>query len=493
MLNLAGVDLVVDPPDRPAEKFIEEYISTRSYLPWLRPSNPPQGSPGITFAWPRAEPDFRLNRLVWPQSASRWAYGHFLATSDQLKDIQDATYGEGGVYTPIPLKIGTPDIADQVTGGSRTDNQIEAQVYLLPPTPLSGIRNLTGEVCSLYLISVVDIRFLWYQNSTGTITIYETTTWNNLYTNLAAAIGLGSDQFEWDAIPSEYLQPSPNMFTLNYQPFGFALDAVAFNVGQRIVANYDGSFAAKNATNSLTDLLADFTPNRPTRLVIAGGPRLDDTGTPIFASSKEPAYLNIGSVNISFGCRDNVYVSTFDNPSAPGAFEELAFTDSASICGPSSLPTNKSELDDLTSQFGGDFLQWLSTQFDYVFAGIVDVEPNGYIDQIEFDMSGHMSKTRIMSMPLNGWPTELGHQDPGCPSAPPGGLMLGVATTDIQAASGTTYGTGMFQPYSAGSTSATTLGSPIAINNWFPTKILSGANLIAGNIGCRLFVISAAC
>jgi hypothetical protein len=281
MLNLSGVDLIVDWFDRKTtsvemiEYFDKHILSLLpNFTPWNRPAWPGTNSSTLTFPWPRTEPKFKLNRFVWPMGASRWAFGHFLASSDQVESIGEDAFNDDGSYNVIPFMLGNPEIADQVGTDDTSDNIITANVFMLPPTPLSGMRGLSGPVQSLYLITVVDQRFFWYQSSTGKLQL-DGNTWDDLYTMLATQIALSSDQFSWDTIPDKYLNPSSSMFNLIYQPVPFALDAVAFNVGQRIVCNYDGTVRANNATLDVARIKLDF-GNRSTRIILAGGPRFAD-------------------------------------------------------------------------------------------------------------------------------------------------------------------------------------------------------------------------
>ncbi len=272
MLNLAGIDLIVDSPQGDAINFINKYIELSSYRPWTRPAWPGAQVSALTFGWPRREPTMHLNRFVWPQGASRWAYGHFLASSDQVNEIMGNAYSNNGKYNAVTFKIGTPDVepvtdnTDPSTYGQ--DNIITAtKMYVLPPMPLSGIRGLKGDTQSLYLISIVDQRFFWYENSTGAAVV--SISWGALYDIMAQSLGI---TIKRDDISTKYLNPSPSMFgSLQYQPVPYVLDAIAFNVGQRIVVGYDGSVAARNATVESNALLNDFATHPKTRFVMAGG------------------------------------------------------------------------------------------------------------------------------------------------------------------------------------------------------------------------------
>ena len=513
MLNLAGTDLIVPKVDSEAVEFIERYINSSSFTPWTRPSRPGPLASGLTFPWPRQEPHYHLNRLYWPTGAYRWGFMHLLASSDQVAEIMNNAYGDDGSYFALSLLMGTPDIGPQVGAPEgNTDNQIDVQMYLLPPTPLSGIRGLsqanTGTQ-SLYLLTLVDSRYYWYQNSTGLLEIDPTTTWDNLYATIAGLLGLDPDNtFTWDTIPSQYLQPSPVMFTLSYQPIPFVLDAIAFNLGQRLVCNFDGSVKIHNASTDYVNLTTDFA-NRPTRLISAGGPRFspaDFTGiagiegdaTALFPQNTTLGDMNIGKVQIFYGqaCGPTSYLSTYSVlPGVGGSGSTLttiSFTDDALPCRPAGGcdPDNKQALDDLTQQFAQDFIAWFNCQFDYVFDGIVNVQPNGFFDYIEFDYTGDIALTRIYSHEWNGWPIELGHEDPNCPSSPSGGILTyGRTTTDVPAG-----GTGMVQLLK--SDKHTPIGNPVQVDNtggFWSTDFPSDTNVIIGRIGCVLQIIAAAC
>jgi hypothetical protein len=512
VLNLAGVDLVVPKVDNDAIEFLERYIPRSSYRPWLRPSRPPPQSAGLTFPWTPDEPPFKLNRLWWPTGASRWGYMHCLASSDQVAQVMNNAYSTGasgdGSYFVLSLLMGTPDIGPQVGMPGSTDNQVDIQMFLMPPTPLSGIRGLsqmTTGTQSLYLLTLVDQRWWWYQK-TGTVEVDPTTTWDNLYATLAGLIGLDpNNTFNWDTIPSQYLQPSPVMFTLDYQPITFLLDAVAFNIGQRIVCNFDGTVNARNASTDYVNLTSDFA-NRPTRLIMAGGPRFSPADFPFLSGSPTALFpqntligdMGIGAVNVNYGqaCGPTSYLSTYNLNAGVGTegstLMTIAFTDLALPCRPSGGgdPTNKAALDALTQQFAGDFILWFNIQFDITLIGIVNVQPNGYIDTIELEYSGDTALTRIYSFPWNGWSINLGHEDPNCPSSPSGGVLtLGISTTDIPSG-----GSGSVQLYAPDG--VTTTGQPVQVSNsggWWSTDIPTGTHVIVGRVGCTLRIVSASC
>lgn len=264
MLNLDGVDLICD-PDRQAEEFITRYVPTDLYMPWRRESWPGFGTAGLTYPTRRYdEPKFKLGRFHWPSGAARWAFGHFLATSDMVAAILPDSCSNG-TYLPLPFILGNPE-----TGGE----YITVSVYMLPPTPLSGIRGLSQSAtgsASLYLLTIVDVRYFWWWLNMGNVQVTSSTSWLGLFKICQSQT---SAVIQVDNIPSTYLQPS-TMFSLPYEPLPIILDAICFNVGLRLVALYNGTFYAMSYATSLQTYQTDLS-NNPQRVVLAGGSRFNN-------------------------------------------------------------------------------------------------------------------------------------------------------------------------------------------------------------------------
>ncbi len=261
-----------------------------------------------------------------------------------------------------------------------------------------------------------------------------------------------------------------------------------------------------NITNVSHSIIGPFDPGPPSPPPIPSGgytptEDMEPVGTTLFSVDVPPDYLDIGNVAIYFGaeCADSgagTYLSTckllnHDGSPLDGS-RTVTFTDDALPCFSSgSDPDNKMALDDLTCQFADDFQGWLSMQFDYVFAGTVNIQPNGFIDEVEVDYNAGMAKTRIRTMPLNGWPRELGHEDQNCQHLAEGNLVLGVVTVDIPANS--TNGPGKVQIYRQTNSGTVSSGSPVKVSNWFGVKVVKDKHVIIGRIGCRFYVVSADC
>jgi hypothetical protein len=79
------------------------------------------------------------------------------------------------------------------------------------------------------------------------------TTWTDLYTAIAAALGI---TLTVDPVNDAYLFPG-NGLTSHYQYLPLLLDLVASSCGQRIVRNLDGTFNAYNASTAQSLMIAN--------------------------------------------------------------------------------------------------------------------------------------------------------------------------------------------------------------------------------------------
>ena len=268
MLQIAGVDLVVDNREDEAESFIRKYIPTTAYMPWLRDSWPGYGLSALSYPNGfRPEPKFELNTFRWPTGASRWAYGHFLAASSQVSSIAEKAYGQNGSFNLVDFKLGSETIQPG-KDGTTIGETVSTQVYVLAPVPLS--QYISFDYDQLYLLTIVDQRYFWWWKNMGDVAISSSTTWSSLYSTISSALGI---TFTNDTIDPAYLAPS-TMFALPYEPIPRIFDAVAFNVGQRVVVSYDGTVKAQNYTTA-SKILQDQFSNDFTRYLLAGGQRFD--------------------------------------------------------------------------------------------------------------------------------------------------------------------------------------------------------------------------
>ncbi len=268
-ISLAGVELLT--PSKALCSWVERTIPVGEAFPWLQPS---AGFPSLdttTLGVPgyRMPTTFRVNEFVWPQGASRWAYGAFLASADQAEQVRAAANGKGGsTSTPIVLTLATP--------GQPSGEALQVSLTLLrvvPMTQFVATNNGTPTALddfapnNIMLLVVVDARYFWQHtgcpdfgimpygssnplsvsdpnspNYGGTVPV--PVRWRICFKKCEAALGA---TINVDPIPNAYLFPDP-AFNLAGMPIGPVLDALCANTGLRFVANYDGTFAAQSVT-----------------------------------------------------------------------------------------------------------------------------------------------------------------------------------------------------------------------------------------------------
>src|SRR6516164_7540151 len=111
-------------------------------------------------------------------------------------------------------------------------------------------------------------------------------------------------------------------------------------------------------------------------------------------------YLSTATANAcSSGTSKGALVETFKS----GAYAYYYAT-----AGP---PSNKKALDDLTQQFGQDYIAWKCVSFDQVFNSILAIQQNGLLDETIWTWKGTGQSTRIYTYPPAPTFQELGHRD----------------------------------------------------------------------------------
>jgi hypothetical protein len=382
MLTYANVNLMVAPADLLA--WVAANIPVSEQLQFEFRTWPGKRLTQLTWdgtVLPRA---VQPGTLWWPRGASRFAVGWFLCSTNQLKKIRAACYSEGAASVPVPQTLRI----SQDNRDGQTVSSISTSMYLLPVRPLQAIPGYNG----LHLLTLVDQRYFWHFANTGAITVNEnSTTWQNLYTTLQAQLGI---TIAVDPINAAYITPSVEL-TSYYESAAILLDAVAYNVGQRIVCRLDGSVHALNVTTSQASVrtqLASFAQQR--RNILAGGQ---------YAFSPSPPPTDLASilpesVTVVYPLTTNgvpqpqtPYVKTVTLASL--ALPEFAgikghnttktFHDTDQAMTPDGInPTNLTELTALTKQIATDFYRYCAAKLDQKYVGILAWQPEGLTDSI---------------------------------------------------------------------------------------------------------------
>lgn len=255
-LLYGGVPLLV--PTTEIETWIEQNISLKDIPLWTYRAFPGPGLENLSLPigfYPMKP--IRLNRLVWYTGASRWGYIHALVDSTNLALIQEQAYGSDCLeFNKLDLEI---------SSDART---ITASLYLANVIPLSGIRGVNG----LFLISLVDKRWLWHGIPTPDLAIDSTSTWTGILDDLETAL---DTTFTVDTIASAYLKPSPDL-NVTGQPIPYVLDAIAFSLGMRVLVDFGGKIYLRSFTESKDNLDANLENTANTDLLRSGGSRFPD-------------------------------------------------------------------------------------------------------------------------------------------------------------------------------------------------------------------------
>lgn len=268
MISLADVPLMLESTNDPRGiEFIEKFINPSEYVPWYRRVFPGLGYSALT--WPtglRSERPFRLNTFYWPTGASRWGYGHFLASAEQTEEIRIAAFGSSGnEQNKIEFFMNSP--------GAPSEEFISTRVYLLPPTPLTSvpIDRVFGTTNNLFLLTIVDPRYYWWNKATPLVEFADSSTWSQAFSIAETALGI---TIQKDSIDSAYLNASPQL-NLSYEVIPPWLDAICMNVGHKFVAHISGIYSTQNYTSALATRKDDIN-NNPDRILQAGGSRFED-------------------------------------------------------------------------------------------------------------------------------------------------------------------------------------------------------------------------
>jgi hypothetical protein len=236
MLSYGGVPLYCPTDD--IRRLIDEALDPADVRHFARKSYP--GGRLMNLPWlglQKTDP-LRIETLFWPAGASRWAEGFFLATDQELNLITPQVYANG-TWNALPLVM-----AD----GKRTP--LSTKLFMLPPRPIAQALFPTAQpatIPGLWLLTLVDARYRWHEKAAAITCVPGTTTWAQLFANIATALGI---TLTVDPVNAAYLNP-PGNFATQYEDLAVLLEAACISVGQRLVANYDGTYATQNPLTSL--------------------------------------------------------------------------------------------------------------------------------------------------------------------------------------------------------------------------------------------------
>lgn len=351
-------------------------------------------------------PPLRLGELYWPQSASRWATGHFLATDTQLTSIRAAVHTDG------TLTYGALVLTDGATAAAVT----AAKMYLLPPRPLQT----TGGVTT-YLLTLVDWRYYaWgveadvgdYDNW-GDILLNQFVNMGTTYTPLPNTVTQAS-------VNVKYLNP-PRYLNQTYSHLPMLVDAICASTGQRLVANLNGTVETQLPGAARTAQLAQEAA--VTAAKVSGDFFALDYTTTNDLATVAPQYVAVLYPAVSNGLplvsMDVAQAEQLDRitpqtlPAVAAAYgSTFRGTPGAAVIRTSGVytGTNVMEHDDLREQIATDFYLWRLSNPTVVYAGVVAWTPGGMDDSVEWRVRAGEVTTRVFRPPWDGEACCLHHQ-----------------------------------------------------------------------------------
>lgn len=271
MLTLNGYPLAFPSPDL-AEKIARDIPIERLALLYNR-AWPGFGTVGIatpTHYRPWPYQPFRVNHFYWPTGASRYAFGLFLMAADQINQLEPVAFGtNSNQQNNVDLTMSSED-----KDGTLVE-RIRTSVTVLPPIPIYRVLDTQGlSDHGGYLVVVVDQRFYWWNYPLPDLGITETAgkTWQNVFNAIASALNI---TITVDTIDTDYLAPS-RALNLSYEAVPPLLDAVAWNVGHRLVVDPTTGNVSTQSFNTALSAYKNDQTNHPNRTLRAGGPRFLD-------------------------------------------------------------------------------------------------------------------------------------------------------------------------------------------------------------------------
>jgi hypothetical protein len=322
-------------------------------------------------AWPGAErlnwPDFpgwhppvRLGHLFWPAGASRWAVGHFVASSAQLAAVKAAAVS--GTY-------GDFRAADLVLDDGA--NSLTTSLWLLPPRPLAQ----TPGGPDGYLLTLVDERFFWWTLQKAFAVLEGTTTWADVFALPGAAWAAPwTTAVTADAVPSAYLAPSGE-FGLYYLALPRLLDAAALSAGLRVARRLDGAVLAQSYTAAAASAAAQLGLGWPRR---AGGAfdaadltRAAPAAVAVLFRKSNGGVIAPGGHYASEVALADLAPAEY-TPRRGLAQTKATFYDTAiaNYAVGAAVPDNQAELDALAARFAADWYRWRLGALDVSFRGL---------------------------------------------------------------------------------------------------------------------------
>jgi len=396
MISLAGH--YISPLVSKVADFIGQYISPRDVLQF----DPTAWNHNLYHLAPAGSiqpPAISIGTLTWPQGASRFATCYLLASDADMEILRPLLFTDEG---PQAVTLIMNDAqTDRETGlPIPTDNEIETEMFALPPRPLQQI---TGENC-LWLLTLVDERYFWWFRGSDIVVDVGTDDYNDLISQIAMALGITIDA---DTVNSNYGDPS-NRFTNRRCPLPMLLDAVCFYSGLRFSRALDGTNYANTYASDATRSEANTTQigyNSANWKPLAGGDfnsgditqSVPDTVQVVIGRTDDGVYSQAPYVAdttlLGLGLAAYSGVTGFNG-------KKVLTGDLVAIYVAASL-TNTTAIDDYVEQMSKDWYLWQLGDQDRSMSRIVPWDPTGLDGTVQWTHSASNQMTRVMRDTFN--------------------------------------------------------------------------------------------
>lgn len=367
-LTYAGQPLAVETPA--LSDILDRARVKEAIEDWDRPGFFGEQLNHIPRPAPRPEGSARLNTLIWPAGASRWATFTGLVGQSQ----KDAILAAVGLYAATPQNL-------VISDGTTTKT---VAMFLLGFRPIY-VQHATQ---NLWLMQLVDERYFWWfqTQNWATSTIWGT---NNgllyrLYVSLNSSYALtptpnGTNPIvnaAYDVATFPYGSPSGRWNANLYnKPTPIIIDAAARQVGQRFIRRLSGLSSYVTAATAASEDAARWSAN--SAALLSGG-RLavgdligtipDRVRTSFWGDSMTVEDVTLASLALSdFG-------SITGTTGVKGWF-------AADLYGSAAGATRTA----LATQAARDYYGWLLSRTDATFRGVRDIDICGLDDRIEWE------------------------------------------------------------------------------------------------------------
>lgn len=380
-----------------------------------------------------------VGTLYWPDTASQFAVGYYLATAEDVDLIKSRAFKSTG---PQPVRLTLSDNDDSAPDGT-TVGTVDLPMFLLPPRPLDAISGQEGK-SKCYLLTLVDQRYFWWFTDDQIVVDPGTTLWTDLVDDIADALGV-SVTFG-GGVDVGYGRPS-NRYTAYSQPLPLLLDAALSQIGHVLVANYDGTLVAQDYAASRAVQLVnggrisphdgDFYPlgggtfdptllakNVPSQVVVVFSRKLSTTGY-----SYTPYRRAVTLASLGLTSPGEPFAGVVGFTGAKTIMGDMA----ATITPPATVPTNVADLNSYAVLIADSYYTSCLASYDQSFSGIAAWAPNGLTDLVRFDYEVGKITTRVMRGPWEekSWGRVRLSDLPGMASSYPAGAADGIRFVKI--------------------------------------------------------------